>query len=479
MDLPPVLMALGATLNVMSPKGERKVAVEDLFTGYYETVLAKNELISEVHVPAQGAKRASYMKVTTGSADDWPALGVAAVIEAEGNTIKSARVVASAATAMATRLKSAEAVLNGKSVTDKLLKDAGDAAAEEAEHLVEAAERRAPFRRGPEVPLADLHRRVAGGLQEPREEALRFAHGVHHVGDALQEGVVLEVSARRNPSVAAAGSVQRNADALSQSFPVSDRYWTLGITATQNLYSGGGVTANVAGARLSREAATLDLKSVIQDSILGVRTAFYRVLLAGERIKVQEQNVTLLQQELKNATDRLEAGTASAFEKTRAEVALANARVPLITANNDRRLAIEALRQQLGFSTNTPENLRKIPQFLGALEYRPLEVELGTAMETARARRPELQRLGKLVEAGGGTADQAKRKLFFKYNENSRPIEIKDPEVGTLNVEYASSGEVKEVKPNKPTDRRVATQVASSFQNLLEIIRPAGVSLSF
>ena len=97
----------------------------------------------------------------------------------------------------------------------------------------------------------------------------------------------------------------------------------------------------------------------------------------------------------------LEAGTASAFEKTRAEVALANARVPLITANNDRRLAIEALRQQLGFSTNTPENLRKIPQFLGALEYRPVEIELGTAMETARARRPELQRLGKLVEAGG------------------------------------------------------------------------------
>jgi carbon-monoxide dehydrogenase medium subunit len=137
MDLPPVLMALGATLNVMSPKGERKVAVEDLFTGYYETVLAKNELISEVHVPAQGAKRASYMKVTTGSADDWPALGVAAVIEAEGNTIKSARVVASAATAMATRLKSAEAVLNGKSVTDKLLKDAGDAAAEEAEYIAD------------------------------------------------------------------------------------------------------------------------------------------------------------------------------------------------------------------------------------------------------------------------------------------------------------------------------------------------------
>jgi len=137
MDLPPVLMALGATLMVTGPKGERKLAVEDLFSGYYETTLEKNELISEVHVPAQGAKRAAYMKVTTGSADDWPALGVAVVIETDGKAIKSARIVASAATAMATRLKSAEAVLNGKSVDDKLLRSAGDAAAEEAEYIAD------------------------------------------------------------------------------------------------------------------------------------------------------------------------------------------------------------------------------------------------------------------------------------------------------------------------------------------------------
>ena len=137
MDLPPVLMALGATLTVTGPKGERKLAVEDLFAGYYETTLDKNELIAELHVPSQGAKKAAYMKVTTGSADDWPALGVAVVIEGDGGAIKSARVVASAATTKATRLKSAEAVLNGKSVNDKLLNDAGEAAAEEAEFIAD------------------------------------------------------------------------------------------------------------------------------------------------------------------------------------------------------------------------------------------------------------------------------------------------------------------------------------------------------
>lgn len=137
MDLPPVLMALGAVATVMGPKGERKIAVEDLFAGYYETVLEKNELISEVFVPAQGTKKGAYYKVTTGSADDWPALGVAAIVESDGNAIKSARIVASAATDKATRLKAAEAVVNGKTASDDLLVKAGEAATEECEYIAD------------------------------------------------------------------------------------------------------------------------------------------------------------------------------------------------------------------------------------------------------------------------------------------------------------------------------------------------------
>jgi carbon-monoxide dehydrogenase medium subunit len=137
MDLPPVLMSLGATMTIVGPKSERKLAVEDLFCGYYETVLEKNELIAEVLVPPQGQKRGAYFKVTTGSADDWPALGVAAVIEADGDKIMSTRLVASAATNKATRLKAAEAVLNGKFATDQLLKEAGDAAVAESEFIAD------------------------------------------------------------------------------------------------------------------------------------------------------------------------------------------------------------------------------------------------------------------------------------------------------------------------------------------------------
>lgn len=73
--------------------------------------------------------------------------------------------------------------------------------------------------------------------------------------------------------------------------------------------------------------------------------------------------------------------------------------------------------------------------------------------------------------------DQSNRALEFKYNENSKPIEIRDPKVGAITVSYANSGQVKNI--DSTGGRNVASQVKQSFQNLLEILKPAGVTLSF
>jgi len=146
MDLPPVLIALGASVTTVTPDGERTLKVEDLLTGYYETALGRNELIAEVTIPAQGARRAAYMKFTAGSAEDWPAVGVAVSLDAADGTIRSATVVASAATAKATRLASAEAALKGAKADDKTLAAAGDAGAQEAE-VISDVRGSAPYKR--------------------------------------------------------------------------------------------------------------------------------------------------------------------------------------------------------------------------------------------------------------------------------------------------------------------------------------------
>jgi aerobic carbon-monoxide dehydrogenase medium subunit len=146
MDLPPVLIALGAHVSVAGPQGARKIAVEDLFAGYFETVLQKNELISELHIPAQGKSCAAYMKVTTGSAEDWPALGVAVSVSRDGAAIRSARVVVSAATEKAMRLGAAEQTLAGAEIGERIIGRAGEAAAAEVE-CISDVRGSAPYKR--------------------------------------------------------------------------------------------------------------------------------------------------------------------------------------------------------------------------------------------------------------------------------------------------------------------------------------------
>ena len=223
-----------------------------------------------------------------------------------------------------------------------------------------------------------------------------------------QEGVIVEVKARSIPNVSANGAYQLNEKDISQSLPSSDRYWSLSLSASQTLYSGGGVRAAIKSSELTREAALLELKGIVNEALLDVRIKFYDILLAREKIKVQESNVELLRQQLKNVTDRFDAGTVSAFEKLRAEVALANAQVPLISARNAYRLAAEALRQALGFATISQESLRKLPVFEGTLEFVLVNYELQSALDAARAGRPELARLAKLADARTESITSAK-----------------------------------------------------------------------
>lgn len=139
MDLPPVLASLRADAELVGPHGSRDHPVAELYSGYYETVLAPGELIAGVKVPSQSGWRSSYTKVTTRAADDWPALGVALSLKIEGDTIADLRVFVSAATERVTRAAAAEAVLRGQSISQAgLFARAAEAARDEIETIEDA-----------------------------------------------------------------------------------------------------------------------------------------------------------------------------------------------------------------------------------------------------------------------------------------------------------------------------------------------------
>lgn len=235
-----------------------------------------------------------------------------------------------------------------------------------------------------------------------------------------QDGIVVEVRAAQAPTVTTTAGYSRNAKEVTSNG--YDYAWSVGITARQVIYAGGGITNSVRSQELAREAAVLAMQAVVNDALLEVRTRYYNVLVSRERIKVQEQNIELLRRQLQDVRNRYEAGTVSNFEVLRAEVALANAQPALITANNSYRSAIDDLRKSIGFTNASPGNVARVPEFVGQLEFQRISYDLVAALASARENRPDLRRLRILEDAAqaGVLARQAGNRpyvsLFGSYD---------------------------------------------------------------
>lgn len=72
--------------------------------------------------------------------------------------------------------------------------------------------------------------------------------------------------------------------------------------------------------------------------------------------------------------------------------------------------------------------------------------------------------------------DQSGKKISFTYNELGKPTKITQEGLGSIVVSYNAGGEITNVKST--AGRKIAVEVTSAFQSLLDIIRPAGVSLN-
>jgi len=76
-DLPAVVLALGGTLVATGPNGTREIAATEFFTGFLETALAPDEMLTEIRVPKSPGGW-SFQKFNR-RAQDWAIVGVAAV----------------------------------------------------------------------------------------------------------------------------------------------------------------------------------------------------------------------------------------------------------------------------------------------------------------------------------------------------------------------------------------------------------------
>lgn len=128
-DLPPILIALQATIRLVSASGERSMALEDFFCGAAETVIAPGELLTEITIPDQDATGSTYIKFGLRRSGALAVTGVAVSVCVEGDKLRDARIVLASAAPTVMRATAAEDFLRGRTISDEALAEAGALAA--------------------------------------------------------------------------------------------------------------------------------------------------------------------------------------------------------------------------------------------------------------------------------------------------------------------------------------------------------------
>lgn len=135
-DTAPPLLVLDAEVNAVSSRGERSIPLSQFFGGPSRTALEPGEIVTHFRIPKPLPHTGmAYWKHTRRAAMDLPILGVAVLIsfdDTETKTCTKARIGLGVAAPTPMRAMNAEAFLQGKSVDENVLEEAGAIAAEEA-----------------------------------------------------------------------------------------------------------------------------------------------------------------------------------------------------------------------------------------------------------------------------------------------------------------------------------------------------------
>jgi aerobic carbon-monoxide dehydrogenase medium subunit len=126
LDTPPALIAMDGQIVARSQRGERTIPADRFFTGYYQTVLEPDEIVTEIVIPEQPAgSGTAFLKFLPATQDDYATVSVAARIALDGNgTVAEARVALGATATVPVRARAVEAALSGKAANESSFREA-------------------------------------------------------------------------------------------------------------------------------------------------------------------------------------------------------------------------------------------------------------------------------------------------------------------------------------------------------------------
>lgn len=136
-DPPPVLIGLGARACVMSVRGMREILFEDFFTGYLESALEPDEILTHVVIPPSAPDvRSAYLKFTPNSSTDWPCLGIATFLSlSENGSCKFLDIILGSVTEIPFRIPGVSEMAVGKKLDNNLITEIAEQCYEQVDPM--------------------------------------------------------------------------------------------------------------------------------------------------------------------------------------------------------------------------------------------------------------------------------------------------------------------------------------------------------
>jgi 4-hydroxybenzoyl-CoA reductase subunit beta len=136
-DTAPVLLALGASVTLVSSLGERVIPVGDLFAndGMHYLTRRPDEILTTITLPSAEGWRSAYWKLRRRGSFDFPVAAAASAAKLDGLDVVDVRIVLGAVASRPVECHAAATVLKGQRLTDQRIADAAAVASEVAKPM--------------------------------------------------------------------------------------------------------------------------------------------------------------------------------------------------------------------------------------------------------------------------------------------------------------------------------------------------------
>ncbi len=138
----------------------------------------------------------------------------------------------------------------------------------------------------------------------------------------------------------------------------ADHTVSLGANITQPIYVGGKIGTALKAARIYRQFSSENLNTVKQNVVMGAATAYNRILLAKEMVKITGASLEQARKHLGNVEKLYKNGRATEYDLLRSRVNVANLKPGLMEAGNNVKISLLYFKEFLGLSQNTPLTIK-------------------------------------------------------------------------------------------------------------------------